>query len=196
MLVVYKGYEKEFLEREKDKRLVDTEIENKINISKTLDKVSKEVMAAITQNYTRLVNEDLWITYEELSACHEALTAIAKVFNIKICVYDNNKYYNIYPVEYYDKEYMESLLKNQNDDSYENENMDLIYSYVYEINGKYYVQYNNYEYDDRDQISVKKRYQAEKNDLILAKDVEFVFELSDNKELYLQNVIECEKYKK
>ena len=99
MLVVYKGYEKEFLEREKDKRLVDTEIENKINISKTLDKVSKEVMAAITQNYTRLVNEDLWITYEELSACHEALTAIAKVFNIKICVYDNNKYYNIYPVE-------------------------------------------------------------------------------------------------
>ena len=33
MLVVYKGYEKEFLEREKDKRLVDTEIENKINIS-------------------------------------------------------------------------------------------------------------------------------------------------------------------
>ena len=29
MLVVYKGYEKEFLEREKDKRLVDTEIENK-----------------------------------------------------------------------------------------------------------------------------------------------------------------------
>ena len=196
MLVVYKGYEKEFLEREKDKRLVDTEIENKINISKTLDKVSKEVMAAITQNYTRLMNEDLWITYEELSACHEALTAIAKVFNIKICVYDNNKYYNIYPVEYYDKEYMESLLKNQNDDSYENENMDLIYSYVYEINGKYYVQYNNYEYDDRDQISVKKRYQAEKNDLILAKDVEFVFELSDNKELYLQNVIECEKYKK
>lgn len=88
MLVVYKGYEKEFLEREKDKRLVDTEIENKINISKTLDKVSKEVMAAITQNYTRLMNEDLWITYEELSACHEALTAIAKVFNIKICVYD------------------------------------------------------------------------------------------------------------
>ena len=66
MLVVYKGYEKEFLEREKDKRLVDTEIENKINISKTLDKVSKEVMAAITQNYTRLMNEDLWITYEEL----------------------------------------------------------------------------------------------------------------------------------
>ena len=81
-------------------------------------------------------------------------------------------------------------MKNQNDDSYENENMDMIYSYVYEINGKYYVQYNNYEYDDRDQISVKKRYQAEKNDLILAKDVEFVFELSDNKELYLQNVIE------
>ena len=33
MLVVYKGYEKEFLEREKDKRLVDTEIENKINTS-------------------------------------------------------------------------------------------------------------------------------------------------------------------
>lgn len=51
MLVVYKGYEKEFLEREKDKRLVDTEIENKINISKTLDKVSKEVMGG---NYTKL----------------------------------------------------------------------------------------------------------------------------------------------
>ena len=31
MLVVYKGYEREFLERVKDKRLVDTEIENKIN---------------------------------------------------------------------------------------------------------------------------------------------------------------------
>ena len=196
MLVVYKGYEKEFLEREKDKRLVDTEIENKINISKTIDNVSKKVMEAITQKYTRLVDEDLWITYEELSACHEALTAIAKVFNIKICVYDNNKYYNIYPVEYYDKDYMESLLKNQNDESFENENIDLIYSYVYEINEKYYVQYNNYEYDGKGQIKVRKRYNAAINELISEDDIEFVFEISDNKELYLQNVIESEKYKK
>ena len=62
MLVDYKGYEREFQERVKDKRLVDTEIENKINIKNELNNVSKEVMAAITQNYTRLMNEDLWIT--------------------------------------------------------------------------------------------------------------------------------------
>jgi len=86
MLVVYKWYEREFLEREKDKRLVDTEIENKINISNELNNVSKEVMAAITQKYTKLLNEDLWITYEEFSTCHETLVAITKIFK-NMCIW-------------------------------------------------------------------------------------------------------------
>lgn len=191
MLVVYKGYEKEFLENIKDSRLVYSKIEDKINIGSKEELIAKEVIANFTQNYTKVLEEDFWITYEEFSVSYEALMSLVKVFNIKVLVKDNNKYYNIYPVEYFDKEYMESLIEGQDEDIAKGENASSVYSYIYNIDGKYYVQYNNYEYENREQIIIEKRYKAKNDNLMPSNNVDFIFELSDNKEVYIQNIIKC-----
>ena len=195
MLVIYKGYEKEYLEKEIKGSLIANKVEEKINILATKKEVAKNVIAQFTANAEELKNNDKWITYEEFSVCYKTIVGLSEIYEIEIKVIENNKYYNVYHLDYYDKEKLNKLIEMQNlENTQESENE--IYSYVYNINGEYYVQYNNYEYDYRKKIKIEKRYDIKDLRISKSSDVDYIFEITNNIEIYLENIVECVKYKK
>ena len=112
MLVIYKGYEKEYLEKEIKESLIANKVEEKINISDTKKDVAKNVIAQFTANAEELKNNDKWITYEEFSVCYKTIVELSELYEIEIKVIENNKYYNVYHLDYYDKE--KFVKKNKN----------------------------------------------------------------------------------
>ena len=195
MLVIYKGFEKEYLEKNTGNSLVTNKLEDKINISNKYKEVAKLVIAQFTINVEKLKTEDKWITYEEFSVCYKTIVELSELYEIEIKVIENNKYYNVYHLDYYDKEKLNKLIEMQNLENTQ-ESEDEIYSYVYNINGEYYVQYNNYEYDYRKKIKIEKRYDIKNLRISKNSDVDYIFEITNNIEIYLENIVECVKYKK
>ena len=195
MLIVYKGYEIDYLEQIKDTALLKNNMQEKINITNVKQK-EQEVIKEFSSNTVSLQNEDRWITYEEFSVSYKNLISLAKLFNIKIIIYENNKYFNIFPSYILDNSILEELIQKQTDDSSEEEKDNLIYSFIYKVNDKYFMQYHNYEYDYRDVIDVKNRYNGENVNLLKESNVDYIFEISENQEEYLNNILECTKYKK
>ena len=194
MLIIYKGFEKEFLEENLKNSLTNNKIEKKINISDAKE-VAKKVIADFTINTENLKSNEMWITYEEFSVCYKTIVELSELYEIEIKVIENNKYYNVYHLDYYDKEKMDKLIEMQNlENTQESESE--IYSYVYNINGEYYVQYNNYEYDYRKKIKIEKRYDIKNLRISKSSDVDYIFEITNNIEIYLENIVECVKYKK
>lgn len=98
MIIIYKGYEVEYLEKILSRALVKNKIKEKIDI-KDNNKTAQEVITNFSSNISKLKEEDMWITYEEFSVSYKNIISLAELFNIKIVIYENNKYYNIYPVE-------------------------------------------------------------------------------------------------
>ena len=143
MLVIYKGYEKEYLEKKIKESLITNKMEEKINVSATKKEVAKNVIAQFTANVEELKNEDKWITYEEFSVCYKTIVELAELYDIELKVIENNKYYNVYHLDFYNEEEMVHLVETQNLENTE-EDENTIYSYVYSINDEYYVQYHNY----------------------------------------------------
>ena len=195
MLIIYKGYEKEYLEKNLINSLIFSTVEEKINISTMQKDVAKKVIAQFTANVEELKKIDKWITYEEFSVCYNAIVELSELYDVGLKVIENNKYYNVYHLDFYNEEEMKRLIKTQNLENTE-EDKNTIYSYVYDIENEYYVQYHNYEYDFQKNIKIEKRYK--KNDTKLQKEsnIDFIFEISNNIETYLENIVECVKYKK
>lgn len=193
MLKIYKGYEKEFLENKKEKALIKNEIEEKFNILEKEEYI-QEIIKVLTQNVSQMQNDDLWITYEEFSITYQNIISLAKIFKIKIVVYQNNKYYNIYPAQNLNTEKLENIIMTQNDENLlQEQEVDDIYSYVYKIGEEYFVQYHNFEYDYKDEIEIKNRYNGKKYFIEKSSDIDYIFEISENQEAYLENLLKCKK---
>lgn len=195
MLIIYKGYEKEYLEKNIGNSLVTNKLEDKINISNKYKEVAKLVIAQFTLNVEKLKNEDKWITYEEFSVCYKTIVELSELYDIDLKVIENNKYYNVYHLDYYNTEEINHLLEMQNLENTE-EDENIIYSYIYNINNEYYVQYHNYEYDFQKKIILEKRYNNKKFRLQKESDVDYIFEITNNIELYLENIVKCVEYKR
>ena len=195
MLIIYKGYEKEYLEKNIGNSLVTNKLEDKINISNKYKEVAKLVIAQFTLNVEKLKNEDKWITYEEFSVCYKTIVELSELYDIDLKVIENNKYYNVYHLDYYITEEINHLLEMQNLENTE-EDENIIYSYIYNINNDYYVQYHNYEYDFQKKITIEKRYNNKKIRLQKESNVDFIFEITNNIEIYLENIVKCVEYKR
>ncbi len=195
MLVVYKGYEKSYLNKIQEIALTMLPIDEKINI---VDE--KRAEQSITQSlYTAiqaLKDADMWLTYEEFSVAYDSIINFAKLFDMKIKICENNRYYNIYPLEVYDEEKIEQVISMQNSNLESEEKISKIYSYIYKIDGKYFVEYYNYEYDNTEYFKIVERYDGNYDTLKEIHDVENIFTISENKNEYLNNLVVCEKYKK
>ena len=195
MIVVYKGYEKEYLDNIQATSLTMLPIDEKINI-----KDEKKTEQLITQSlYTTaqaIKDSDMWLTYEEFSVAYNNIINFAKLFDINIKIYKNNKYFNIYPLEVYDKEKVEQIILTQNSSIENDDSIGRIYSYIYKIDEKYFAEYYNYEYDNTEYFEIIERYNGNYDTLNEANDVDFVFAISENCNEYLSNLVICEKYKK
>ena len=61
-----------------------------------------------------LKSNEKWITYEEFSVCYKTIVELSELYEIEIKVIENNKYYNVYHLDYYDKEKLNKLIEMQN----------------------------------------------------------------------------------
>ncbi len=195
MLIIYKGYEKEYLENNLNSSLISNNVEEKIKILDINKDVARNVIAQFTANIEEIKNVDKWITYEEFAVCYKTIIDLAELYNVELKVIENNKYYNVYHLEFYNEEEMNHIIEMQNLDSKEDDE-NIIYSYVYNIKGEYYVQYHNYEYDYQKTIKIEKRYKKKDIKIQINSDVDYIFEITNNIEIYLENIINCVKYKK
>ena len=129
MLIIYKGYEKEYLEKNLINALISNKVEEKIKISSIQKDVAKKVIAQFTANIEELKKFDKWITYEEFSVCYKTIVELAELYDVDLKVIENNKYYNVYHLEFYNEEEMKHLIETQNLESAEDDE-NTIYSYV------------------------------------------------------------------
>ena len=133
MLKVLKGFEVDFLRKNEASALIQTTVEEKIDI-KEVSEIAQKIIQEFTKNYLLLKEEDKWITYEEFSTCYETLFLLLNTFQVKVEIIENNKYYNIYPLEIYDSKTMEEFLQEENEEENKETNKEhSIYSYVYKI---------------------------------------------------------------
>lgn len=192
MLKIFKGYEKEQLEKIKDKALIKNDIEEKYDI-KDYKILAEQIVQEVALKLVQLKNDELWITYEEFSVCHETLVSLAKTLNIEIQIIDNNKYYSAYPFQGANTKLIEEIYNRQNDICDGNEE-DIIYAYVYIVNKIFFIQYHNYEYDYADYIKIENRYKENTEILQKSDRSEFVFDINEDIENYIGNIIQIEKY--
>lgn len=165
-IIVYKGFNKDFLEKIEIDALIENSIEDKSNIFKIDDNYEEEIQSSILQK--RNSNDSYWITYEEFTIAYEYLILRASQGKLCIDIVDNNIYPSMYPIlldiddKIYDK-YLLSKEELKEIDSDEDINkINKFYSELVKINDKFYVSYNNYEMQYNGDInSVKKLYNEE-----------------------------------
>lgn len=187
MLKVLKGFEAEYLKENISTALIESDFESKVKII-DLENAAKNIAMGISSRINELQANDLWITYEEFSIAYELIFNFAKMFGFKIVVIDNNKYFNAYPLyKEVDKQKIIELIEDQNE-SKGGKVDNKIYSYVYNINNQYYIQYYNYEIDYPKNVSIEKRYKLDDYNINRSDDVEFKFDISEDIEKTVENI--------
>lgn len=194
-LMVYKGFEKGILEKVKCNSLLDISIEDKNNVLLFDNDYKRKLIAAITS-----MSADSWITYNEFAfLCADdsgdSLLGVLNTFGIELHIVLNNIFPEIYRCDNIPKEFLEDFLlfkESENDsESVNNQKLNKVFNEIVKINDEFYARYYNVEYDfDEKECSIEKYY-LEKEIEINDKEVSnFIFEISDNEELYVEKINE------
>lgn len=165
-VIVYKGFNERFLENVGEEALVDTKIEDKINILKIDDDYGEEIQLSVLQK--RNNTDSYWITYEEFTVAYDYLILRASEGKLDIEIIDNNIYPSMYPIkiEINDSIYDRYVANKENIDEHEKdetvEKINKFYSNLLKIDGNYFASYNNYEMQYNSDIkNIKKFYDEE-----------------------------------
>ena len=154
-LVVYKGFNKEFLESLAEEPLLDISISKRQNVLKYTKDFNRKLRRALSQFDDE---EVAWITYEEYTFIKEAIDAEVKYGDINLVIIRNNLYPDSYPVEFeISPELAEEVRKvlngqDKNESSAECNAFLGIYNSLTLVDGVYYASYYNYEYEDDSSI--------------------------------------------
>lgn len=162
-LIVYKGFDENFLKNINYKPLVEGAINEKINVLK-FDKERRKKLAIELLSLEE--DEEVWVTYEEYSLIKSTAENAVREDDLKIIMYKNNLYPDYYPInfEMSDKtvneifEHMNSSIKNKISDNARR--FLAVYNSLVKVDGKYYGSFYNFEYEKKEKINVKNFYPA------------------------------------
>ena len=168
-IIVYKGFNLKFLEKIEKEALVETKIEDKINIFKIDDNYEEEIQLSVLQKRNQVCS--YWMTYEEFTVAYDYLVLRASEGKLDIEIIDNNIYPSMYPVkiEISDDVYNKYIINKENNDIDKKDEKDEIierinkfYSDLLKIDGNYFASYNNYEMQYNSDIkNIRKLYNEE-----------------------------------
>ncbi len=201
-IVVYKGFDIEFLKEVKDKPLVENHIEEKFILSNLNDEYENEIEVAFLQK--RKSNDVFWITYEELTLSYDYFINKFKSNNVEIKIVDNNIYPNCYPmnVKFDDETYTEFLkvitVSGAKSSNSEVAILEKLYSSIYKINDVFFASYFNYESEHDGWINIEEDYYLVGAKEAVGEECEFLVKIGDNVEDYLKYItsIDFKKIKK
>lgn len=159
-LVVYKGFDENFLSMVKEEPLVDNIIALKADVLKFDKKTRKQLDLALLSMDE---SDELWVSYEEYTLIKNRVDDAIEEDGLEIVVFVNNLYPDYYPLEFdMSDELVNEIEKNLNsefadDCSEECKRYLTIYNTLVNVNGTYYGSYYNYEYE-KDSTIVSKPY--------------------------------------
>ncbi|WP_295420378.1 DEAD/DEAH box helicase [uncultured Subdoligranulum sp.] len=190
---VYKGFNKEYLEKIKIEKLLDTKIEDKINVLKLDEDYADLILGEILAKKNNDINKEYWITYEEFTLAYEEIISRVRRGKINsIDIIENNIYPNAYPInlELTDEQYNKYLSIQDGDRiKYDDEILRRInefYTDIFKINDVFYGTYNNYEIPFNPDInSIIKIQNCEITELE-SEECDFLVKIGDDIEEYLK----------
>ena len=160
-LIVYKGFDLDFLVHIDGEPLVDGDIFLKKNVLLYDKKTKKNLDIALLS-----LEEDgcAWITYEEYSLIKNRVDDAIKEDGLQLTIFRNNLYPDYYPIEFdIDEDLSHEIMDTLNGDrntiqSEECQRFVTVYNALIDANGILYGSFNNFEYDYEEKIDVNNFY--------------------------------------
>ena len=154
-LIIYKGFDTEFLQKIAETPLVDNDRKSKVDIL-AFDRTTRKQLdiALIGMEETEVA----WITYEEYSLIKTRVDEAVKEDGLTVVVFRNNIYPDYYPIPFALSDALAAeIAKTLNEDSSSEvsegcQKYMSIYNALVIVDGTYYGSFYNYEYDKDDGI--------------------------------------------
>ncbi len=201
-LIVYKGFNFDYIKNKGLTPLVDNNIEDKYDFNKLNNKYKNLISMSLLSNIDN--DESYFLTYEEFELAFDYIMQMVEDNDICVSIVNNNIYSEYYPllVNMTDELY-EKYEKNKEDSNElkeidkDVEALDKIYSDVYKYNESYYVAYYNYEYINANISEII-------NEVNMAEissdesDYEYIVDIGNDYERYIEHINEIieNNYKK
>lgn len=152
-LIVYKGFDKTFLEHIDERPLVENDVSEKKNVLRFDKKTRKKLDMALLN----LEEDDTsWVTYEEYTLIKNRVDDAIAEDGLKLIIYRNNLYPDYYPIEFdMDDELVREVIDTLNGDRNINQTEDCqnfvaIYNALVNTDGVLYGSFYNFEYNNDD----------------------------------------------
>lgn len=189
-LVVYKGFDKEFLAQIEGEPLADTSIEQKKSILNFDKNIRKKLEIGLIME----ASEEAWITYEEFALINNRIEDAIKEDGLQVTIYKNNLYPDCYPLEFNVSQdlYME-IRGILNGDSLDEPSEDAskyfaIYNNIIDVNGVFYGSFYNYEFDTSEGVHVLDYYPSDLRISQISTDTEFDVFINNDVDTYLRDL--------
>ena len=179
-LLVYKGFDVEFLNNIREEKLFENSIKDKFNVLLFDNKYKK----SLEINLLGMEEEDAkWVTYEEFILINNSISNSIEEYSLNVEIIVNNMFPDCYPVLFeVDDDLKNKILEHNEFKIIEDSRIKSIfkiYSEIMFVQDKIFGTFMNYEYDG--QIRVTKYY--EYNDVELYDENVDTFEISINNDL-------------
>lgn len=195
-LIIYKGFNEEFLEKVEYKPLVLCDIKDKINVLKFDRKRRKQLDI---QLLSLEEDEEAWITYEEYSLIKNRVEDAVKEDGLKVVIYKNNLYPDYYPINFeipndIINEIYEHINSSVTDEISDVGNRFLsIYNSLVKVDEEYYGSFYNFEYEKSENIIVKSFYPSNIKIEESMDEVESVLFVNEDVDTYLRDLARIKK---
>lgn len=199
-LIVLKGFELSKIKEYSNSFLIKNSIDQKIDVRNYDNEYNQEIIRSLA-----MMHEDKYILFEEfVFACINdgglTLNNMLKTFNIELKILYNNVYPELYPCLFPDNTVLDKFIEysseNVKEPSGDIVQLSKIYNKVLYIEGKYYVMYNNVEYDIESfkrENFISDRIKPLSQNL----DTDYIYEINEDIVAYIQkiNEIKSNNYK-
>ena len=163
ILLVYKGFEEDFLSKIEDKPLVDMNIMERLNVLKYSKKMRKQIDMALLSLEE---NDKVWLTYEEYTLIKNRVDDAIREDGLRLTIFTNNLYPDYYPLPFeLPEELAAEIEKNLNSDSMDECSEECqkylsVYNTLVHVEGTYYGSFYNFEYDKENDVDIKPFYSS------------------------------------
>lgn len=160
-LVIYKGFDSDFLFSLKTKPLIEINISDRRNIFNYNKSMKREFAGALLNMKD---SDSFWITYEEYTFCKDQVDLAIKDYDLHAVIYVNNTLPDYYPLEFdigpalLDEIIANISMTSKDELSDECERFLAVYNSAIVIGETIYASFYNYEYEKDSGIEVKNHY--------------------------------------
>lgn len=194
-LVIYKGFDKNFLSQLEATPLVNTSIDDK----KDVLKFDKQTRKKLEMGLLMEPASEVWITYEEYSLIRNRVEDAIKEDELQVTIYKNNLYPECYPLEFtVSQEMALEIPRVLNGDTLDVPTDDVskylvVYNSIVEVDGTFYGSFYNFEFDSEQAIHVLDYYPADIHIGQLASKTDFDLFINNDVDTYLRDLQRMER---